>query len=151
MRKVEVATTINTKPEEVIKAFVDDDMLRDWWKTERTFIEKKVGGIYTLTWNVSEHGFGYVSTGTISQYVPDSTLVIENFVYLNPSKSVLGPMTLTILATEESGQTTFYLCQDGYREGGDWEWYFEVVNQAWPVVVQTLKDYLEERRNLASS
>jgi len=151
MRKVEVAIDIATQPEEVIKAFVEDDMLRDWWKTERTFIEKKVGGVYTLTWNISEHGFGYVSTGIISQYVPNSTLVIENLVYLNPSKPLLGPMTLTILATEESGQTTLYLSQDGYRDGADWDWYYEAVNQAWPEVVQTLKEYLEGRSKYTST
>jgi uncharacterized protein YndB with AHSA1/START domain len=143
MRKVEVAITINARPQEVIRAFVDDAMLRKWWKTERTFIEKKVGGVYTLAWNISEHGFGYVSSGIIGQFVPDSTLVIENFVYLNPSKPLLGPMKLTILATEESGQTSLYLCQDGYQDSADWDWYYETVNQAWPEVVLTLKEYLE--------
>jgi len=151
MRKVEVAIDINTKPAEVIKAFVEDDMLRNWWKTDRTFIEKRVGGVYTLAWNITEHGFGFVSTGIINQYVPDSTLVVGNLIYLNPSKPLLGPMTLTILAIEDSGQTTLYLSQDGYQDGADWDWYYEAVNQAWPAVVQTLKEYLEERSKSAAN
>ena len=34
----------------------------------------------------------------------------------------------------------------GYQSGGDWDWYYEAVTAAWPVVVKTIKDYLEKRR-----
>jgi len=97
-----------------------------------------------LTWDVSEKGFGYVSTGIIKSYQNDKELVIDNFVYLNPEKPFLDPMSLTVRATAKGGMTEVYLCQDGYQPGEDWDWYYEVVKQAWPVVMQELKKYLEE-------
>ncbi|MDH7448422.1 hypothetical protein [Aquimarina sp. 2201CG14-23] len=41
MGKVEVNIAIDTKPENVIKAFIDSKMLRDWWNVEKSLIEKK--------------------------------------------------------------------------------------------------------------
>ncbi len=143
MRKVEVKINIRTSPEKVIAAFTNPDMLKEWWFVEKTIIEKKAGGLYTLTWNVTEKGFGYVSTGTIKSYIIDKELVIENFVYLNPIKPLLGPMTLSIKAQEKDGMTEVYLCQDGYQIGEDWDWYYEAVKVAWPDVMNTLKKYLE--------
>jgi uncharacterized protein YndB with AHSA1/START domain len=80
MRKVEVKINIRTSPEKVIAAFTNPDMLKEWWFVEKTLIEKKSGGLYTLTWNVTDKGFGYVSTGIIKSYITDKELVIENFL-----------------------------------------------------------------------
>jgi hypothetical protein len=92
-------------------------MLKDWWGVERTLIEKKVGGIYTLAWNISDKSIGFVSTGIIREYKTKNTLVVDNFVYLNPDKPFLGPMTLTIRAKEKSNISEIYLCHDGYLTG----------------------------------
>lgn len=144
MKKVEVTIDINSEQKTIISAFTDTDKLRDWWNVEQTLINKKVGGLYTLTWNISDKGFGYVSTGTIKEYHPDKILVVENLVYLSPNKPFLGPMTLTIKTKEKDDIAELYLCQDGYQSGADWDWYYEAVKQAWPVVLQTLKSYLEK-------
>ncbi|MDH7448421.1 hypothetical protein QBK95_22530 [Aquimarina sp. 2201CG14-23] len=93
---------------------------------------------------MSDKGFGYVSTGIIKKYNPFNELVVSDFVYLNPEKPILGPMSLTIKATEIDGITNVYLCQDGYQNGKDWDWYFEAVKGAWPNVIQTIKEYLEK-------
>ena len=145
MRKVEVTIDIDTTPERLIQAFTDSNMLHDWWNVERTLIEKWSGGVYTLTWNITDNGFGYVSTGIIKHYEPSSILEIDHLVYLNPDRPLFGPMTLTIKAIEKEGKTELYLCQDGYQNGVDWNWYYDAVKQAWPIVVNTLKDYLEEK------
>ena len=89
MRKVEVKINIRTSPEKVIAAFTNPDMLKEWWFVEKTLIEKKSGGLYTLTWNVTDKGFGYVSTGIIKSYITDKELVIENFVYRQIFSQVL--------------------------------------------------------------
>lgn len=147
MRKVEVKTEIHASPETIISAFTDSDMLRDWWGVERTLIDKRPGGLYTLAWNISNKGLGFVSTGTIKEYQPDSTLIINNFVYLNPDKPFFGPMNLTIKAQAGGNKVSrLYLCQDGYQQGTDWDWYYDAVKQAWPTVVQSLKDYLEKKK-----
>lgn len=144
MKKVEVNIAIKTTPEMVIKAFTDPKMLNDWWHVERVLIEKKKGGLYTLAWNISEKGFGFVSSGIIETYDPNGELIITDFVYLNPEKSFLGPMSLTIKAVANGEFTDVYLCQDGYQSGEDWDWYYEAVKEAWPTIMATsFKEYLE--------
>ena len=143
MRKVEVTIPIQTKPETIISAFTEPKMLGEWWGVERSLIEKKQGGVYTIAWSIRDNGFGYVSTGVISEYDPQHTMVISNFVYLNPEKPFLGPMSLTIKTQATASGAELYLGQDGYRDGGEWDWYFDAVKNAWPVVVENLKKYLE--------
>lgn len=143
MRKVELTQYIATSPENVIDAFTDAKMLNGWWGVERTLIDKRIGGLYTLAWGITGNGFGYVSTGIIKDYDPEGLLFIDNFVYLNPEKPFFGPMSLLVQAHKKGSSTELLLRQDGYQNGGEWEWYYDVVKQAWPVVVQNLKNYLE--------
>lgn len=143
MRKVEVTLAIKSTPKQIIEAFVDSQKLEEWWQVEQALIEPKIGGVYTLAWQVSENGFGYVSTGQISAYDPASELVISNFVYMNPSKSLLGPMSLTVRVKPTEKGSELYLCQDGYQSGGDWDWYYDAVKQAWPALLQEFKKYME--------
>jgi uncharacterized protein YndB with AHSA1/START domain len=144
VKKVEAIIEIRTTPQQIIKAFTDLKMLEDWWHVERALVEKKAGGLYILAWNISEMGFGYVSSGTFKTYVPDKEIVVENLIYLNPERSFLGPMSLTVRATKAKELTSVYLCQDGYQSGRDWDWYYEAVKNAWPSVLQDLKKYLEK-------
>ncbi|WP_420580759.1 SRPBCC family protein [Reichenbachiella sp.] len=143
MRKVEVTLEINATTEQIIDAFINPDRLKDWWQVEQTLIEPKEGGVYTLVWQVSSQGFGYVSTGQISVYNPREELKIENFVYLNPEKPPFGPMNLTVRATPVDRGSVLYLCQDGYQTGKDWDWYYEAVKHAWPELLNTFKFYIE--------
>ncbi|WP_422359411.1 SRPBCC family protein [Reichenbachiella sp.] len=143
MRKVEVTLRINARPEKIINAFVDADRLREWWQVEQALIEPKEGGVYTLVWQVSANGIGYVSTGQIASYDSLKELRIENFVYLNPEKPPLGPMSLTVRATSIESGSELYLCQDGYGIGEDWDWYYEAVKQAWPELLNAFKTYME--------
>ncbi len=144
MKKVESKIKINATPETVIAAFTDPKMLNDWWGVERQLIQLRPGGIYSLAWKISESGFGYISTGIIDEYIFDKKLIIRNFVYFNPDKSILGPLSLSILATPNGNSTELYVCQDGYQKGGDWDWYYEAVRQAWPKTVEIIKNYLEK-------
>ncbi|HEY0744160.1 MAG TPA: hypothetical protein VGD40_21990, partial [Chryseosolibacter sp.] len=72
-------------------------------------------------------------------------LVIRNFVYMNPEKELLGPMTLTVRVTQTGTSSSVYICQDGYQHGTDWDWYYDAVKEAWPVVAKKIKTYLEEK------
>ena len=149
MRKVELVETINTKPGSIISAFTDIILLKKWWGVERALIEKRKGGLYTLAWKITPTGFGYISTGLIKEYDPNSMLFVDHLIYLNPEKPFFGPMTLTIKAKPgiKNNSTEVYLCQDGYQNGPDWDWYYNIVKEAWPVVLQTLKQFLEEEEN----
>lgn len=145
MKKVEVNIQIAAKAEMVIKAFTDPKMLNEWWGVDKALIQPETGGLYTIAWRVTEYGMGYVATGTINKYDASSELEITNFVYLNPEKPFLGPMGLTVRATENNGLTDVYLCQDGYQDGVDWDWYYQAVKEAWPIVMQQFKKYLEKK------
>ena len=149
MRKVETTTEIKANPETIIAAFTDPELLRGWWGVERCIVEPQTGGLYTLAWKITENGFGFVSSGTVTAYQQDKLLVVENMVYLNPERPILGPMALRVLAnpTEDGTGTELYLCQDGYQDGPDWDWYYAAVVDAWPKALQTLKKFLEEKNS----
>jgi hypothetical protein len=52
-------------------------------------------------------------------------------------------MSLRIEVQAEGDGTRLNIEQSGYQSGGDWDWYYSVVTQAWPTVLQTLKGFLE--------
>ncbi|MEZ4940492.1 MAG: SRPBCC domain-containing protein [Saprospiraceae bacterium] len=144
MRQVHTTIQIQTTPGRVIRAFIDQEMLHAWWGVERSLIDPRPGGVYTLAWQISSTGFGYVTTGTIGAFRAGRKLLIENMVYLNPERPILGPMHLSISAQEVAGQTRLTILQGGYQNGPDWDWYYQAVLEAWPVAAQHLKAYLEQ-------
>ena len=79
----------------------------------------------------------------IKNYEPGKIIEITNFVYLNPEHSIPCPMNLLIKTMKKENGTELFLCQDGYQDGADWDWYYKAVKQAWPLALQTLKKYLE--------
>jgi uncharacterized protein YndB with AHSA1/START domain len=144
-RKVECDISIKAKPASIIAAFMEAEALKKWWNVDRSMIEPTPGGVYLLAWNAGPSAFGYVTTGIIGEYEAHTKLVIEKFCYLNPEKPVLGPMTISIRVEKENNGTICHLCQDGYGEGADWDWYYHAVHGAWPVVLKSLKAYLERK------
>jgi uncharacterized protein YndB with AHSA1/START domain len=145
-KKVAYSVEIDTLPGKIIQAFTDPVMLKEWWGVERCLIDLSVAGPYALAWKISERGFGYVSTGIIKKYHPNHYLIIDNFVYFNPDRPILGPMKLTITVKEMSEKSKLTICQEGYGEGPDWDWYYNAVKKAWPVAGKNLKKYLEKIR-----
>ncbi|HEY3403186.1 MAG TPA: SRPBCC domain-containing protein [Ohtaekwangia sp.] len=143
MRNVEASIIIHKSPEVVLSAFTDGPHLQNWWMVERSHIDLRKGGLYSLVWQISEKGMGYVSTGIIGEYIPGCQLRVEQLVYFNPKYPILGPMELHVFATPENGSTTLTIIQSGYRSGPDWDWYYNAVKEAWPVVVIRIKEYLE--------
>ena len=143
MRKVEAKIDINSTPEIIISAFTNPKMLNAWQGVERQLIQLKPGGIYSLVWKISESGIGFVSSGIISEYIHNKKLIIRNLIYFNPEKSILGPMSLSILVKPKENLTELYICQDEYQKGGDWDWYYEDVIEAWPKALEIIKEYIE--------
>ena len=145
MRLVAASIEIHAKAEKILPAFLREDQLRSWWGVERSLIEPKAGGLYTLAWDVSEQGIKYISTGIIAKLIPSEYLMIKNFVYLNPNKKILGPMDLEIdLIANEDTTTKIGVVQSGYQYGGDWDWYYNAALQSWPQTLERLKKYLEK-------
>ncbi len=147
MRKVESTIQINAKVENVLSAFTDANQLKEWWDVERCFIDLKENGNYTLAWNISENGFKYIFSGIIKKYVSGKNLHITNILYLNPDRPILGPFQLLIELSSISNGTNLYLKQWPYPDNKeeDMDWYFDSVKSAWPAVLRTLKEYLEQK------
>jgi|SRR6185369_15676485 len=144
MRKVEAAVEINCSAAQIFDAFIQPSLLKQWWKVDRWLIEPKQGGVYSLAWNVSKEGFQYVSTGIITVFNPAKELMIDHFVYFNPERSILGPTFLFVKLEENASSTKLNLVQGGYQYGGEWDWFYEAVKEAWPKVLIDLKSFLEK-------
>ncbi len=145
MRRVETSVEIHQPASKVFDAFVEPSLLKKWWGVENCLIEKKQGGLYSLAWEASNKGFHYISTGVITVFIPGRELLIDHFVYFNPEKQILGPTYLSVKLLEEIGSTVLHLVQGGYQSGGDWDWFYDSVQDAWPKVLQDLKIFLEQR------
>ena len=143
MRKVETAIEIYQPASTIFDAFIEPSQLKNWWGMESCLVEKKQGGLYALAWETSHKGFHYVSTGIITVFIPVKELLIDNFVYFNPEKQILGPTFLSIKLQEDNNFTALRLLQGGYQSGGDWDWFYDSVKEAWPKVLVDLKKFLE--------
>lgn len=148
MKKVEVKILVSVSPSEVIDAFTNANKLSSWWNVQKSFIDLHEGGAYVLAWEISETGYKYVTSGVIGAFNQDSLLQIENVVYLSPGREILGPMRIIVNAQRSNNNTIVTICQDGYKEGEDWDWYYQAVKTAWPMVVESLKRYLENARHV---
>lgn len=145
MRMVAASIDIAAKSDKILPAFLREEHLSSWWNVARSLIEPRAGGLYTLAWDVSDQGMKYVSSGIIAELIPAEYLMIKNFVYLNAEKHILGPMELEIdLIAKNDHSTTVGVVQSGYQYGGDWDWYYNAVAQAWPQTLEKLKNYLEK-------
>jgi hypothetical protein len=144
MRTVQADIQLAVAPQEAIQAFLDVQALQAWWGVERALVEPFKGGLYALTWKISEAGFGFVTTGIIADLDPTARLRVEKYTYFNPTRDILGPMTLVVEALPMAkGHTRLQVIQDGYQDGADWDWYYTSVLEAWPVVLESIKAYVE--------
>jgi hypothetical protein len=129
MRNVDAIVEIAVSPDKVISAFTEPSWLKAWWGVEKTLIELKQGGIYTLAWGISGAGIKYVSTGIIKEYYPRQLLHIEKYIYLNTGKAFLGPQELIIQVAGTDQSSKLFLTQGPYPEiaDTDWNWFYEAV------------------------
>lgn len=145
MRTVTVSLPIAVPPERALSAFLDEKMLRNWWGVEKCLVEPRAGGLYTLLWGVSEQGIRYVSTGVIKTLQPSRLLEVGDYLYLNAERPPLGPLTLSVSAQPAKGGCVLTITQGPYPEGrGEhWDWYYDAVHNAWPLVIERIKTFLE--------
>jgi hypothetical protein len=126
-----------------LTAFVDAADLRAWWGVDRALVEPQEDGVYALAWAARGEAFSYVATGVVGAYEPGRSLYLHHYTYLSPSRAVLGPMRLNVgVQPEAPGSSRVTVIQDGYRDGPDWDWYYDAVRGAWPVALAALRDHL---------
>ena len=144
MRAVSNSVDLALAPEAAIDLFLHPEHLRAWWGVERCLVEPHGGGAYTLVWQITPDGLGYVTSGVV-QSIGEESLQIGTVVYLSPQRPIMGPMSIEVIAQATPSGCRLTVVQDGYREGPDWDWYHEAVDTAWPLVLATLADYAEEQ------
>lgn len=60
LREVELNVFIHVKAAMIIGTITDPVLLNEWWGVQKSLIEPKTGGCFTLAWNVTDNGFGFV-------------------------------------------------------------------------------------------
>jgi Activator of Hsp90 ATPase homolog 1-like protein len=126
-------------PLATLQQFLAVEAMQRWWGVARGLVEPRIGGVWALGWDVSPQGYRYVTTGIIAAYRPEKELRIDQLVYFNPDRSVLGPMRLKFEVVPEQQGCRLKVSQDGYLTGGDWDWYYDAVSQGWPMALELLR------------
>jgi hypothetical protein len=147
MRKVEHSIEIHCSPNRALEAFISEKDLQNWWQASKALVQPHPGGIYALVWQLGAPDIKYVTTGLIRFYIPGRELLVNNMTYINHDKrQVLAPMEMYVTTVRTGDQSCLIkLLQTGFLSGGDWDWYYEAVNQGWPHALGLLKQYLEGR------
>ncbi len=147
MKRVVVSEIrINCDPKEILEALMDINHLKAWWGVDSCFIERKDGGLYTLTWLRSSEGIKFISTGRINLYNYRSHLYLEDVLYINSEKPILGPFTIKYDVAAHDNYSILKVTQNGFKKEGDtiWDWYYKAVADGWPQALIMLKKYLEK-------
>ncbi|MBT8231643.1 MAG: SRPBCC domain-containing protein [Saprospiraceae bacterium] len=146
-RSITSQVRIRRSPKDIIDALVNLDKLKEWWGVDSGLIQKKDGGLYTLTWMRNEDGIKFISSGQINLYNFRSHLYLEKVVYLNYQKPILGPFTIKYDVTEKDTYSLLTVVQGGFEKGGVWDWYFDATSEGWGQALSMLKMYLEKEIN----
>ncbi len=129
---------------QILNAILEVDHLQSWWGVSSGLIQKKDGGIYTITWLKSEHGIKFISTGRIKLYDRHSHLHLEDMIYINSERGILGPFDIQYNIDVHKGFCILKVRQGGFEKGKKHEWYYNAVSEGWPQALIMLKRYLEQ-------
>lgn len=143
-RFVESSIRIKASVDEILNALLEEEHLKAWWGVNSSLIEKKDGGIYCVTWLKSEHGIKFISTGRIKLYDRHSHLHLEDLIYINSERPIMGPFTLQYNIEAENNYCNLNVRQGGFEKGAEHEWYYKAVMDGWPEALIMLKGYLEK-------
>lgn len=143
-RFVESKIRIKASAKQILSALLELKHLKNWWGVDSCFIEKKDGGLYALTWLRSKDGIKFISTGRIRTYDRRTHLHLEDMLYINSEKPILGPFIIKFDIDEKPTYSNLTVFQSGYKKGKVWDWYYEAVRDGWPEALIMLKKYLEE-------
>lgn len=143
---VESEIRIRATSKKILKALMDIEDLKNWWGVDSAFVEKKDGGLYALTWLRSKDGIKFISTGRIRYYDRRTLLHLEDLLYFNSEKPILGPFTINYDIEEHNNYSILKVKQGGFNKGEHHDWYYKAVSDGWPQALVMLKTYLEKEK-----
>ena len=131
--------------EQVMQAFLNRDDLEAWWKTTRSLVEPKAGGIWAIAWDDwGEAKTHHSWTGVISALSAER-LIIEPMLMTEPDMPLLGPMSLEVFVEPaEGGGTNITVTHSGYGYGDHWDEMYELVVNGWDHVLGDMATWFAE-------
>ena len=143
-RSVHSEIRINCSAQKIIEALIEEAHLKNWWAIDSAFIQPKDGGLYTLTWLRSMDGIKFIQTGKIKLLNKRSHLHLEDVLYINSEKPIIGPFTINFDIESKSNYSILKVVQNGFGKEKKWDWYYNAVIDGWPEALVFLKKYLEK-------
>ena len=144
-RLAEASATISAPSQRVLEQFLNVPAMCEWWGAARGLVDPKIGGVWAMAWEPSPQGYRHVATGIVTELLPAARLVLESFLYFHPERPVFGPMRVEILAEGLEMGTLLRVRQEGFGDGEDWDWYYDVVVKGWPATLEAVKRSLEAK------
>lgn len=143
-RMVETTRVISASPRQVMDAFLNDDDLKAWWKVSRSLVERKKGGIWSITWDDwSEDKTQHAWIGEIDELSPDR-LLISRLLMIEPDMPLFGPMQLEIKVKAVDGGTELTVSHRGYRYGDNWDKIYQLVVNGWDHVLGDMEIWFQK-------
>jgi uncharacterized protein YndB with AHSA1/START domain len=143
-RTVETTRIISASPAEVLDAFIDDGDLKAWWKVSRSLVERKEGGIWSITWDDwGEEKTQHAWIGVIEEITPDR-LLVGHLVMIEPDLPLFGPMQLEISVKPADGGTAVTVSHRGYQYGEHWDTIYDLVVNGWDHVLGDMESWVQE-------
>jgi uncharacterized protein YndB with AHSA1/START domain len=143
-RTVETTRTVSASPQEVLNAFIDESDLKAWWKVSRSLVERKQGGIWSITWDDwGEEKTQHAWIGVIEEIRPNR-LLVGHLVMIEPDMPLFGPMQLEIIVSPVAGGTSLTVSHRGYRYGDHWDTIHDLVVNGWDHVLGDMEAWFHE-------
>ena len=140
-REVRTTAEIAATPERVVDAFLEPDDLSEWWKVSRSFVERKVGGIWAVTWDdYGKDRTNHVWSGVIEDIGP-RRIVIRDVVMIEPGRPLFAPMRIEIVAELLGEGCKLEVIHGGYGHGSDQDWLHTTVAAGWRHVLGDLQTW----------
>ncbi|MDX1403312.1 MAG: SRPBCC domain-containing protein [Woeseiaceae bacterium] len=140
-RTVETTRIIPATPQQVLDAFLDDGGLKAWWKVSRSLVERKQGGIWSITWDDwGEDKTQHAWVGEIDELTSDR-IVIGRLLMIEPDMPLFGPLQLEIRAEPVDGGTSLTVLHRGYQYGDHWDRIYELVVNGWDHVLGDMQTW----------
>ncbi len=144
-RTVETTRVISATPAEVLDAFLDETDLQAWWKVSRSLVERKQGGVWSITWDDwGEDKTQHAWIGVIEELTPDR-LLVGHLVMIEPDMPLFGPMQLEIRVQPADGGTSLTVSHRGYRYGEHWDRIYQLVVNGWDHVLGDMQTWFLAR------
>jgi hypothetical protein len=142
MRSVRAEVSIRATGKDALDGFLHVEWMKAWWGVNRGLVDPRKGGVWAATWDSEGQA---VWTGRIKTINRREGFALDNVLYFDRRRPIFGPMTLAFAVREGAGRSRLRVVQDGYGEGPDWDWYYNLVATNWPLALEKLRVFLESR------